>query len=91
MDHQMVRPFNQLSGRALVPHLTARLPAALLTQASRPHVWITRRRQTGVLRVLQNVREVRFTGQPRLLAGFCELFAEIFDCLVKLMNLSDPA
>jgi hypothetical protein len=34
---------------------------------------------------------MRLAGQTRLLAGFPELFAELFDHEVKLMNLSDLA
>ena len=91
MDHQMIRLFNHLSGRALVSDLTARLPATLLAQALRPLAPVSRRGKTRVLRVLHRGGEVRFPGQPRLLMGFFELFAEIFDRPVKLVNLSDPA
>jgi hypothetical protein len=76
---ESVRLLNGLQRRAGVAHLPARLLPAPLAQAPRPLAPVGRRRQGGVVRVLEQVREVGLAGLARLPVSFFELFVQPSD------------
>ncbi len=91
MDDDAVGLACKVQRRAGMAGLAAHTLPALLAQASRSLARVFRRRQRRVLRVLQQVREMRFPCEARLLVGFLELFVQFLDREVELMNLPHPA